>query len=230
MNYSNSIHLKDMLPEHDRLILRHHPDLKDHLDGLPVTWRSALQDPGDPGKAAARIWQPIQKMARGMVFRLENITLDLGLVVSDRGSLPPYLIYICNHRQALHGWLAGTPAGEDEIKAFEERLGIRLPSSYQAFMQIHNGFFDTTRPETGLFSLKQSYLIKFSEMDEQAEQGVRLLAFSTDRVGQVHTYNLNVPNGKGDYSTGIWDIHQLKIGQLKSFWSYLKDFSIHSLL
>ena len=130
----------------------------------------------------------------------------------------------------MHGWLAGTPAGAEEIQAYEQRLGIRLPSSYLAFLQIHNGFFDSSFPETGLFSLKQTYLIKFSELDATTEEGVRLLAFSTDRVGQVHTFNLNASIGKGDFSTVIWDNKQLTIGQPKSFWSYLKDFSIHSLL
>jgi hypothetical protein len=230
MEYSNSLTFENLLPEHNRIIPRHHPDLEGYLTGLPATWRSALLDPGEPGQAAAQVWQPIRTMARGLVFRLENITLDLGLVVSDSGRLPPYLIYICYHGQSLHGWLAGTPAGEGEIQAFEQRLGIRLPSSYQTFMQIHNGFFDIKRPEIGLLSLKQTYLIRFSEMNAPKAQGVRLLAFSTDRVGQVHAYNLNAPNGKDDFSTGVWDSEHLHLGQPKSFWSYLKDFSIHSLL
>ena len=69
MDAANRIHLKDLLPEHDRIIPRSHPHLNDHLGELPPAWQTALQDPGDPGQAAARIWQPIKELARGMVFR-----------------------------------------------------------------------------------------------------------------------------------------------------------------
>lgn len=229
MDHHPNFNLEDLLPEHSRLIPRHHPDLAAYSAGLPPTWQAALQEPGDPGQAAALIWEPLRTRVRGLVFRLENITLDLGLVVSDSRSLPPYLLYICEYRRSLHGWLAGIPAQENEILLVEQSLGIKLPSSYRSFLQIHNGFFDTERSDIGFPTLKQAFLISFTEIDTPEEQVVRLLAFSTDRVGQVHAYDLNAINGKGDCMTGVWDGEKLRLGRPKSFWSYLKDFSIHSL-
>ncbi len=225
----NNLNLASILPDHNRILPRLHPDLANFSASLPLTWQKALQSPGDLGQAVAAIWQPIRPVARGLAFRLENITLDLALVISDAGQLPPYLLYICQYKQSLHGWLAGTPVEEPEFKAAEQRLGISLPKSYRRFLQIHDGFFETERPEIGVLSLKQAYLISFTDTDAPKEQSIRLLAFSTDRVGQVHAYNLLTSNGKGDCSTGVWDGERLRLGQPKSFWSYLKDFSIHSL-
>ena len=87
----------------------------------------------------------------------------------------------------------------------------------------------TERSEIGFLNLRQTYLIRFTEIGEAEEQAIRLLAFSTDRVGQVHTYDLNTSNGQGDCQTRIWDGEHLRLSEPKSFWSYLKDFSIHSL-
>lgn len=229
MDHLGDFNLKDLLPQHTRLIPRLHPDLTAYSAGLPPSWQAALQDPGDPGQAAARIWQPARTRARGLVFRLENITLDLGLVVSDTRRLPPYLLYICEYNHSLHGWLAGIPAEDHEILLVEKTLGIQLPVSYRSFLQIHNGFFETEHSEIGFSSLKQAYLISFEEISAPQEPNMKLLAFSTDRVGQLHAYNLNYPNGQGDFMTVVWDSAKLSLGQPKSFWSYLKDFSIHSL-
>jgi len=229
VEYRKNYKLNDLLPKHNRIIPRFHPDLEGHLDGLPSSWKSALQVPGDIGQAVAQIWQPIQELARGMVFRLENITTDMGLVVSDLPEMPAYLLYLCSYRNAEHGWLAGTPAEQGEIQSFEQRFGISPPSSYLSLLQIHNGFFEAERPEIGFLSLKQAYMIKFTDVSTEEKQDVELLAFSMDRVGQVHAYNLNAPSGRKDFRTGIWDNERLQLSQPKSFWSYLKDFSIHSL-
>ncbi len=59
MDHRTNFNLEDLLPEHSRLIPRHHPDLAAYSAGLPPTWQAALQEPGDPGQAAALIWEPI---------------------------------------------------------------------------------------------------------------------------------------------------------------------------
>jgi hypothetical protein len=220
--------LEQLLPEHYRIIPRCHPDLAEFSAGLPSNWQSALQDPGDPGLAAARLWHPLLKVARGFIFRLENITLDLNLVILGTSEFQPYLLYICANGHSQHAWLAGAPAGEDELRSFEQQLGAKLPGSYRAFLQIHNGFTATDRPDLGFRPLKQVHLISFTDMDLPDEPKVNLLSFSEDRVGQMHAFDLNAPNGKRDYLTGVWDARKLSLGPLKPFWSYLKDFSIHS--
>jgi hypothetical protein len=220
--------LQQLLPEHNRLIPRLHPDLAGFSAELPSTWMTALQDPEDPGQSAALIWQPLLTIARGFIFRLENITLDLRLVVSETGKLPPYLLYICEYGHSLHTWLAGTPASEDDLLAYEHQLGTKLPGSYRAFLKIHNGFIATDRPELGFLPLKQLQLISFTDMDLPGGPKLNLLSFSEDQVGQMHAFDLNTPNRSRDYQTGVWDAGKLSLGQLKSFWAYLKDFSVHS--
>jgi len=37
-------------------------------------------------------------------------------------------------------WLGNPPATSDEIRANEERLGVRLPPSYRSFLEIANGW------------------------------------------------------------------------------------------
>lgn len=60
------------------------------------------------------------------------------------------------------------------------------------------------------------------------EPQLTLLSFSEDRVGQMHAFDLSTSNGHRDFQTGIWDAEKLSLGQPKSFWSYLKDFTVHS--
>jgi hypothetical protein len=38
------------------------------------------------------------------------------------------------------GWLGEPGAAEDEISSAEQRLGVRLPPSYRAFLAVSNGF------------------------------------------------------------------------------------------
>jgi hypothetical protein len=220
--------LEQLLPEHNRLIPRLDPELAKYSAVLPSSWLPALQDPGDPGQSAALIWHPLLTIARGFIFRLENITVDLKLVVSEDGRLPPYLLYICEYGHSLHTWLAGSPASEDELRDYEQHLRTNLPGSYRAFLKIHNGFITTDRPELGFLPLKQLQLISFTDMDLPGGPTLNLLSFSEDRVGQMHAFDLNAPNGNRDFLTGVWDAGKLSLGELKSFWSYLKDFSIHS--
>ncbi len=228
MKHNIQTQLAQLLPEHNRIIPRLHPDLADYSNRLPTSWQTALQDTGDPGQAAALIWHPLLTIARGFIFRLENITQELKLVVSEAAELSPYLLYVCSYGRSQHGWLAGMPVSEDELQAFELHLGNSLPKSYRAFLKIHNGFVATDRPELGFLSLKQVQLVSLTDMDMPERPKLNLLSFSEDRVGQLHAFDLTTQNGSRDFQTGVWDAETLNLGQLKSFWSYLKDFSVHS--
>ena len=46
------------------------------------------------------------------------------------------------------------PASEEEIRTFEQRLGIALPWSYRLFLSIHNGF-SNWGPEFDLLSIEE---------------------------------------------------------------------------
>jgi SMI1 / KNR4 family (SUKH-1) len=48
------------------------------------------------------------------------------------------------------GWMGFGGASEDEIRALEERLGVRLPPSYRRFLSVSNGWRSLGINEPGL--------------------------------------------------------------------------------
>jgi len=52
-------------------------------------------------------------------------------------------------------WLGEPPATEEQIVAAEERLGIRLPPSYRAFLKVSNGWHYPTYAITRLASVQE---------------------------------------------------------------------------
>ncbi len=59
----------------------------------------------------------------------------------DRQLLPPEVIE--------SGWLGYPGASEADLQRAETRLGVRLPPSYRAFLQVSNGWRQTAKPGDG---------------------------------------------------------------------------------
>lgn len=94
---------------------------------------------------------------------VQDILARLDIIIGD-GPAPTYF---------------NDPASEEDIKAFEKRLGIRLPESYKAFLRYTNGGMimsdelkDMLKTENGLEDAKwnANYLYSLEEMEKEYEE------------------------------------------------------------
>lgn len=73
--------------------------------------------------------------------------------------------------QLRTGWLGRDPAGEQQVAATEERLGVRLPPSLRGFLLASNGWGPVSAYTSGLSSCEQ--IDWFRNTDEDFIDGVR---------------------------------------------------------
>ena len=86
------------------LILRGNPTLNAYSKLIPELWRQVLMNLRPLDDVLEEIWSPVIKNARGLVFRIVNMTQDLGLVVSAEKNFAPKLFYITRTANTADGW------------------------------------------------------------------------------------------------------------------------------
>lgn len=209
------------------LILRGDSSLTHHAQSIPELWREALMNLRSVDDAVEEIWSPVIKHARGLIFRMVNMTHDLGLVLSPENSFPPKLLYITDETT---GWLGGSPARSSDVLAREKELGFALPGAYVRFARIHNGFLENGGKAVGILpiELARTYS-RFGDRNSEGPNSNDLLAFCAYRSGNMQCFDLGSPVGAQDPMTVQWDHETKELSQPESFWAFMKRFAIDFL-
>lgn len=215
------------------LILRGDPSLTHYAESIPDLWREALLNLRPIEDAIEEIWSPVIKNARGLIFRIVNMTRDLSLVVSAENSFPPNLYYMTHQDGEFPGWLAGSPAAAGALLSREEQLGISLPGAYASFARIHNGLLENGDQKVGLLPIEQTRLfsnpVDLEAPDADESKTKNLLAFCVYRSGNMQCFDLSSPIGAEDFMTVQWDRATQRLSQTESFWAFMKRFAIDFL-
>jgi hypothetical protein len=213
----------DILPQGHSLIPK-------YASQLPPAWLHVLTEAVPPDAAVELLWQPLTYHARGFVFRLASITEQLALFVSPDRAFRPCLFYASNAGSLEHAWLGGSPANEEDIQRWEQNHARLLPASYRKFAQLHNGFMENKKDRLGLYPLQEvSLLVQPEPGDPDTSPEQQLLAFASLSDGNLQCYDLNATRMSGDALTVEWRQISGASYRPQSFWSFLKDFTIHYL-
>ena len=212
------------------LILRGDSYLTHHVRSIPELWREALMNLRAVDDAVEEIWSPVIKNARGMIFRMVNMTHDLGLVLSPENIFPPKLLYITDETT---GWLGGSPATASGVLEREKELGFALPGAYVRFARIHNGFLENGVKEVGILPIELARIYsRFENLDSDTggdSNANDLLAFCAYRSGNMQCFDLASPVGARESMTVQWDHETKELSQPESFWAFIKRFAIDFL-
>ncbi|MCH7587635.1 MAG: SMI1/KNR4 family protein [Chloroflexi bacterium] len=215
------------------LILRGNPTLNAYSKLIPELWRQVLMNLRPLDDVLEEIWSPVIKNARGLVFRIVNMTQDLGLVVSAEKNFAPKLFYITNQDGEHSGWLAGSPATSNALQSREEQLQFALPGAYKGFVRIHNGMMEHGDQTTGILPIEHARLLsreggQNTQNDDEITSKY-LLAFCAYRSGNLQCFDLASPIGAHDFMTVKWDPQTRQLSRQETFWGFLKRFAIDFL-
>lgn len=225
---SSSLEL--FLQQKIQLLPRGHPRITDIKEGIPPTWKQALSPGETVSHSIERLWQPTGVEAIRAIDLLTRRIEELALVVSPHTLSPLGLLYIFHRGHAaeerFYSWLGGFPATEEDIARNELKLGCRIPRSYTAFTQVHNGFLSDGWSSLGIRPLSSLYFLSELAAGSEAldyEPG-QLLAFCGDGAGNEQCFYLNNPAGENDSLTFDWDHETRELSKPQSFWSFLAQF------
>jgi hypothetical protein len=70
---------------------------------------------------------------------------------------------IASEAQIKDNWLGFEPASEEQIKATEERLGLKLPEDYINFLKITNGFSAPNQIEPSFIPVQEITFLRDSD-------------------------------------------------------------------